>query len=36
MLQKGEMSELRARCPHCAHLYRPYLEHRPTCTRRHG
>jgi hypothetical protein len=29
-----ELSELRARCPVCAYLYRAYLERCPTCSRR--
>ena len=29
-----EIGELRARCPVCACLYRPYLERCPTCSRR--
>jgi uncharacterized OB-fold protein len=29
-----EWGHLRARCTTCAYLYRPYLEHCPTCNRR--
>ena len=28
-----EVGELRAACPGCGHLYRPYLERCPTCRR---
>jgi hypothetical protein len=28
-----ELADLRSRCHGCEYLYRPYLEHCPTCTR---